>query len=263
MDWSKAKTIFIIMFLILDGFLVFEIMNQRNESQVQFKKESSLEEKLESENIKVVNLPRDIQNEKFVEAALKPFTTKDLSNLKGQETSIHEGTTIRGIFTKPIPLKNDWNEEDIDDFVKQHLIYGDQYRFWSFNQESNTITLCQVYDDKLFLENNRAQIKIFLNEDNEIESYEQTMLDHIRELKEVEIMTATEAVEALFHKGLLNTGSEITDVKLGYYSLIPSTSTQLLAPTWNFVINGEENLFVNAVEGHVIQGKSNENKVLE
>lgn len=263
MDWSKTKTIFIIMFLILDIFLIYELMNQRNESQVQYKKETSLEEKLEAENIKIPQIPKETKKEKFVEASLKQFNAKDLTSLNNQETSIIEGTSIHSIFPDPIPIGKDWTKADMDEFVRKNILYGDKYKYWSYDEKSNTITYYQVFEDKLFFENSRAQIKIFLNEENEIESYEQTMLDQIQKLKDIEIMTALEAIEVLYHKGILEAGSEITDITLGYYSLIPSTSTQLLAPTWNFVIDGEENVFVNALEGHVIQRTNNENKVLE
>ncbi len=57
-------------------------------------------------------------------------------------------------------------------------------------------------------------------------------------------------------------------MELGYYNSLQTTSaTHLLVPTWRVVVNDEEDLFVNAFDGEVIElnteEKITEEKILE
>jgi len=46
---------------------------------------------------------------------------------------------------------------------------------------------------------------------------------------------------------------------LGYYTLVHLTSSQVLTPAWRFVTAKEENLYVDAFEGQVINLTNEEN----
>ena len=59
MDWSKIKTIFIITFLILDVYLLFQFMKIRDANKYEVITEASFEEKLKADEIKYVDLPKD------------------------------------------------------------------------------------------------------------------------------------------------------------------------------------------------------------
>ncbi|WAA09558.1 two-component system regulatory protein YycI [Fervidibacillus albus] len=120
-----------------------------------------------------------------------------------------------------------------------------------------------MHDNKTFYKNKNGEIIIQLDEEGNIDSYTQTMLENIQEIKEQDIFSAKQALLILYNKQYIQSGSEITDVNLGYYTLVPALSSQLLVPTWRFEINGEENLFVNAVEGSVFQGTEEDNERLE
>src|SRR6056297_2871852 len=52
LDWSKTKSIFIIVFLILDIFLLTLFINKYNESQYDFLGETKFEDRLQVDNIK-------------------------------------------------------------------------------------------------------------------------------------------------------------------------------------------------------------------
>ena len=124
------------------------------------------------------------------------------------------------------------------------------------------ITYYQLYNGRMLYNNSSAQLKITLNEDNEIIGYSQTILENIKDIKEQDIITAYEALSILYTKGLLQSDSTVSTVELGYYMLVPgqSSSAQLLAPTWCFMIDGKVEYFVNAIEGHVF---NEEREILE
>jgi len=263
MDWSKAKTIFIITFFILDLFLLYQIYIQKYENRYDLIKETSIEEQLAADNIKVKDLPDEPTKASYVEADSKQFKVEDFAKVVDQEVSISNNTQIFSVLDTPYPLGEDWKQEDVDRFVHTNVQYGTYYVFWEHDAEKNTITYYQTYNGKIFYENKDAQVELQLNENNEIISYSQTALENIQEIKEQEIITAHDAMVVLYNKNHLKTGYEISNVDLGYYTLVPIMSSQLLAPTWRFTINGDTDLFVNAVEGYVFQVQDRGSQVLE
>ncbi len=107
-------------------------------------------------------------------------------------------------------------------------------------------------------------ITFHLNKDNQIVSYEQTYLEGIEKLTaKEEILPPLKAIETLHQKGILKPKSTITKVELGYSTLIQLAASQVLAPTWRFVVDDKESLFVNAFEGQIIQFNSDEKNVVE
>jgi regulatory protein YycI of two-component signal transduction system YycFG len=47
---------------------------------------------------------------------------------------------------------------------------------------------------------------------------------------------------------------KVTDVEFGYYTFdLPLLNSQVLAPTWHIVVNGDTSYFVNAFEGQIIK----------
>ena len=60
MDWSRAKTIFIITFLLLDIFLIQQLISQRNENTFDTIEETTIDERLEAQNIQVIDLPTNL-----------------------------------------------------------------------------------------------------------------------------------------------------------------------------------------------------------
>ena len=102
-----------------------------------------------------------------------------------------------------------------------------------------------------------------LNDKGEIISYEQTMLGSVKTLDdEQDVLTPLKALENLFLKGELKKKDSVTNVEFGYYTFdLPLLNSQVLAPTWHIVVNGDTSYFVNAFEGQII--KKEINKYLE
>jgi regulatory protein YycI of two-component signal transduction system YycFG len=67
----------------------------------------------------------------------------------------------------------------------------------------------------------------------------------------------------LHQKGLLKPKSKITNIELGYSTLVQLAASQVLTPTWRIVVNDKEDFFVNAFEGQVINFNSDEKKAVE
>ncbi|WP_079505997.1 two-component system regulatory protein YycI [Mesobacillus jeotgali] len=264
MDWSRIKTIFILTFLVLDVYLVYQFINTRDAAQYEIPKEATLEEKLKNDDITYGELPEMKKKEQYLSVRTKVFTTEEMAKVKGQSISLGDGTSIEAKLEKPVKLTSKFQPAELTAFMKANIFAGEQYKFWSKNDEDGTITYYQEYDSKTFYYNSNAKLTFFFNKDNEVTSYKQTYLEIIDELADAEeLLPPLRAVDTLYKKGLLKPKSEITDFELGYSTLVNLTSSHVVTPTWRIEVDGKESLFVHAFEGRVLSLSDEENKITE
>lgn len=264
MDWSRIKTIFILTFLVLDIYLVYQFMNTRDATQYEILKEATLEEKLRNDDITYGELPDTKKKEQYLSVRAKVFTSEETEKVKGQSFSLGDGTSIEAKLEKPFKLTSKFQPAELSDFIKANIFAGEQYKFWSKNDEAGTITYYQEHDSKTFYYNSNAKLTFFFNENNEVTSYKQTYLEIIDELSDAEeLLPPLRALETLYKKGLLKPKSKITDFELGYSTLVNLTSSHVVTPTWRIEVDGKENLFVHAFEGRVLSLSDKENTITE
>ena len=264
MDWSKIKTIFIISFLILDIYLMYQFMLIRNANKYEFLSEVSLEDKLKTDEIEFIELSKTTVKDKYLSARSREFTKEDFLLLKGQSVTVVDGTLIQGVMESPVPLSERFDSLEAQSFMNSYVLYGDQYGFWEMNDHTKTITFYQKVDNKMFYENMNGRVTLYLNKNFQIVSYEQTFLDGIENLTEKEeVLPSIKAIETLYQKGLLKPKSKISKIELGYSTLVQLAASQVLTPTWHVIVDDKSHLYVNAFEGHIIQFGNEENNIVE
>ncbi len=254
MDWSKIKTIFILTFLILDVYLFYQFMKIRDLNKYEFITEASFEDKLKADDIKYVDLPKATIKGQYISAKPKTFEKADLAKLKGQAALlVNEGMTIDSTLENPVQLDSKFVESDLSNFLNESVLYGDQYKFFSKNDKKHTITLYQQYETNTFYKNQSGMLVLNINKDNQIYSYQQTYLSGIDKLTtKEEILPPLKAIETLHQKGMIKPKSKVTNVELGYSTLVHLTASQVLAPTWRIIVNNKESFYVNGFEGQII-----------
>ncbi|MCJ7842865.1 two-component system regulatory protein YycI [Lederbergia sp. NSJ-179] len=264
MDWGKIKTIFIIAFLILDIFLLTQL--QVKKEQYEFTNgNTSIEENLKADGIKYGELPKEPVKDHYLSANTMTFTKEDLLDLKDQHIQLEGGKIIHSQLKEPFLVEKSDDHSDLDKFVENNILHGDQYAFWDYNEEEGIITYYQQVDKKFLFMNQSAHLVFHLNSEGEIASYDQTMLDPIKSTGEEEkVLPPIQAIEALYHKGALS-NCTIKDVNFGYYTLVNMEATQVLTPTWHILVKKDGvrmDMLVNAYEGTVIQGKPDKEKTI-
>ncbi|WP_342433729.1 two-component system regulatory protein YycI [Neobacillus sp. FSL H8-0543] len=266
MDWSKIKTIFILTFLILDVYLLYQFMEIRDANKYEFIMKASIEDKLKLDEIQIdVELPKAPIKDQYLSAKPKMFANADTENLEGEKRQVkNPSTTLQVILEKPIQLNVKFEPSELTSFINDSVLFGEEYQFWKKDDEKKVIIYFQKYKGMPLYENISGKLTFNYNSENQIVSYDQSYLEEIDELKEKEeILTPLQAIETLHQKGVLKPKSKITKIELGYSTLIQLAASQVLAPTWRFVVDNGESLFVNAFEGHIIQFNSDENRDLE
>ena len=253
MDWNKTKGLFIVVFLILDVFLLYQFLDFRA-AKLEINKESTIEERLKAEGIKYDGGTQERVSEKTISAKAKEFNKEELAILKDQTFIIDNKRTIRSNLNKPIPIgSGEGKYFELESFINKNVYSGSEYKFW--RKEDSKITYYQTYKGRLLFNNNNGALIFTLNEKGEVISYVQTHLDDIEEFNEnQEIIPSVQAVGSLLNAGYLTEGSEVSKGELGFYTLIEVSESNVLVlvPTWHFTVDKKEDYFVNGIEGQVL-----------
>lgn len=264
MDWRKTKTIFIITFLILNIFLASQIFEKRNENQWSIITEATIEEQFEADEITYETLPKEPVTESYISGKSYKFSVEDKEALekKGQTVEVVNETVLVGAFNEPIPAPETDLETRLPQLLKDQLLFNEKYDYKTYRKGEKELIFFQSFKKGLIYSNNESgMLSLYLDDENNIVSYKQTLISDLEEMDEAqELITAFNALENLYNMNELKPGSHVTDVKLGYYTLVQITSSHVLTPTWHIVVNGEQDFFVNALEGQIIR---KENRTLE
>ncbi|WP_018663438.1 two-component system regulatory protein YycI [Heyndrickxia acidiproducens] len=256
MDWSKTKTMFILVFLILDIFLAFQLYHKYMKNQLEvLDNPTTGVQSLKAANITYDELPKGKTKKPYISASEKTFTEKDTKKLVGQHVEIINHKKLISTFNKPIKLGKKIEAGQLETVVEKNILFGDHYKFWNYDKQLNQVIFYQTYEGSMIFNNKSARLTVYLDDKNEIVSYDQQYLSDITKYKkEEETLSATKALEALYKKGMLKPNSKVAGVELGYYTRVPEL--QVLVPTWHFVVKHDDetdHLFVNAFEGQVNQ----------
>lgn len=260
MDWSKAKTIFIITFLLLNTFLGYQLNEKKASSNINLLLEATLQERLSEMNI---TISVDFIEEHLTGMYISGST--DLS-LENQITSTKldqmvkeaddEIVTIQLVEPYPIVQNEKSIEIQVKEFLAANIVNGQEYRFSHYDSDLGQIYFVQTFEGKK-VENHESgnyPLILHLNEEKQIIFYEQNYLSiqpiHAKG-KEQEIISSIKAIEKLFNAQLIPPDSNINKVELSYYSFFkPHGEVQVFAPMWNIGVN-EQIYYVNAIDGAI------------
>ncbi|MGF9963855.1 two-component system regulatory protein YycI [Bacillus rhizoplanae] len=263
MDWNRIKTIFIVTFFILDLFLVFQFIQKQDSDQLDYMTETNIEEQLKADKITSEDLPKEPTKDMYIMAKNKSFSNEDIHSLKNQTVSLQDSNTIVSKLKEPFWNAKATTSDNYSEFLRSYVIDGQKYSA-AGKAEGSKVYFFQKYKDKPLFYNQHGMIVAELNEKKEIISYTQTMLYEFKEMgdqnKELDIISARNALETLYTKNELKQGSHVKGAKLGYATVVApsSSSIQVLVPTWNLYTD-KLDYFVNAIEGQIIKlGKDNE-----
>lgn len=269
MDWSKSKSIFIVVFLILDVFLYSLYLNRHTEAQkVPILGEKNIEARLKDDNITYGVLPANIEKAAYISGKVKNFKDEKLQLQNVQNMIIEDDNKLVVHLRESVKIPTTLEKATFNEFLKQQVYNGTSYSLWKIDEENRKATFFQSVNNRTIYYNINGVLTIYWNEDNEIVMYEQTILENIEEYEEEEtLLTPVQVFQALYSKGLLKPDSRITEMKLGYSTLVQLTQTQVFVPTWEVQVktadDNIEEYFVNAVEGKVIDVQVDSSKVEE
>lgn len=256
MHWGQIKTLLIFSFLILDIYLFVQFLEKKEIADIGIieHEPSSIEEQLKSESISVADLPKQTYEESYISVKRHLFTEEELADadsVQKQESHILNQSTIISKLDKPVKLPRRESSSSLNDLLKSIAYYADDYTFWRKSEQMKVLVYFQNKLDRPVYYNEQGFVLLFLNEDNEVTHYVQTMLGEEERLAERRtLIEPIRAIETLYHANELKPGDDISKVDLGYHTRVPFESdVQVFAPIWKITIDNEKHYFVNAIEG--------------
>ncbi|HLR61232.1 MAG TPA: two-component system regulatory protein YycI [Lentibacillus sp.] len=256
MQWKKIKTLYILCFLILDIYLLLMFVNKQSASEFAMPDTSSstFEEQLEAEDISIsADLPDGEFNAPYLSLNQKTFTDEELTffeETENQQTEVINENFIFSRFEKPVAIPEDADGKLISKIVKSSILLSDHYTFGSWNKEMNILVFFQQKNGLPIYYTQNGIVLVYLNDDNEMIFYTQTMLGEDESpSEEKSLIEPRTAIQALFTGNSLEYGDEITGVNMGLHRRIQVDSgEQVFSPTWTVTVNDEEYFYVNAIE---------------
>ncbi|RSL29342.1 hypothetical protein D7Z54_31810 [Salibacterium salarium] len=250
MDWSRTKTIFIITFLLLNTFLIYQIVDKRNNGSINVKAQNSVEQQLVNMNITVTD---DLPEER-----------DEISHIVGEPSDIEEDVINQAGEENVSVLDNGFmevtledtyavsNQEDVSNFFDQHVWNGGEYEYDEWDSSDQQMYFNQTYNEATVVTYDEDQLVLFLNEDDEIESYIQSYLSFEEGGKKKDMLAPYRAIEMLLNDNIVSYNDEINEMEVGYYSLFqPEGTAQVFAPMYRIEVNEESEYLVNAIDGSI------------
>lgn len=255
MQWDQIKTLLILSFLILNIYLLVQFTEKQEQADLSVLEhtESTIEDQLEAENIKIPNLSNKKYNETFISVEPKLIVNdelKKLKELKNQDNEVIQNTLIVSKIDEPIEVSEKSNQENLNNLLDELVLFPDSYSLWEWNEQANMIVYFQEKFDRPIYYNQSGLVLLYLNEQNEITHYTQTVLGEDEENEDSrDLITSMRAIETLYDSDKLESNDEITSVEMGFHTRVPLDSgVQVFAPTWEVEVNDESRYFVNAIE---------------
>ncbi|OZS78971.1 hypothetical protein CF394_03190 [Tetzosporium hominis] len=257
MDWSRTKTIFIIVFSILNVFLMSLYLDRYNESvglQSTLDGTTTIEDRLGTESIefpRLTNMPQEVA---YVSGTVHMFTEDELESLENVAARSESEGILEAVLLEPVAVTEDTSLEEI---IQEHAFRGNDYKIWSTDAEERTALLFQQVNERSVYHNSRANIVVTWNENNEVTSFTQTYLDDLEDYNEERsLISYMSAIEVLYNRALLLPQSTVTEVNLGYSTLAQLGETQVFSPTWSVKVEladgTMEEYFVNAIDSRIL-----------
>ncbi|MDD9270815.1 two-component system regulatory protein YycI [Paenibacillus sp. GCM10023248] len=239
MNWSRAKTILICSFLLLNMILGFQLWstNRSNQTEIALDVSGTLEEMnraLHSKNIRLTaELPTDVMKLKVITVKyddnFKPTEEKALKTPLSMSALLGKGASKEVQKQSEIP---NFNLYQLDSAVSKSGVYV-------FNQLYGKLPLFDV--------------NVELNEKNgEITSYRQAYVEVESGVEQTEqkLIPAQLAVSSLADN-YLSEGSIITEVRLGYHGQPYNSQTQPMFPHWRITVDNRDIYYLQAFNGAV------------
>lgn len=248
MNWKRAKTLFIFVFILVNIFLLIVYVNKVNHAHVN-EIDSANQVDFEQEDIK---LPNQLQTAKGVEMQLLTARSKDFTNYAKSRDSVSSedsGYTITVDVNDDITVKND-NITKLNTYIRDNVYKGNGYQLKEMDKDR--IVFEQTYNSYAIMDNSKSML-IFTVDDGKVTKYKQTAMEKIEPSEgtnneKKKVVSPKKALESLYFNRYLKRGDEVTNVRLGYYSVVKETNVQVLQGYWEVKVKHEENEEVYYVE---------------
>ncbi|TCS80783.1 two-component system regulatory protein YycI [Tepidibacillus fermentans] len=234
MDWGKTKTIFIFTFFILNLVLGYQIYLKQKEYLQDIQSTNSIQELnhiLRLQGIKLTyNLPKEIPELHFIQVKEKKLKRNEIK--------------------EPIKLEQPYNSKLLNAKLQKTINHFSEYDYDSQESSSNRLVFHQRIEDfPYFSDNLILQIS-----KGKVISYQQEYYEMVDKGPTRQVISAHSALRTALDYQYIPNGSEIKEMKLGFYKQDYPEDIQILVPVWRIVYQDSERrgmIYIHAMTGGV------------
>ncbi|KHE71880.1 two-component system regulatory protein YycI [Halobacillus sp. BBL2006] len=264
MQWGQIKLLFILSFLILDLFLLQQFLSKQDQTELNEMTTTSetIQSELQNNNItwSEEGIPEEAPKVANITSSQSKFSEEILSEIEtlkedgNQEINFVRDNVLKATIKDPV----EFTEENVTEKVDEVVPFSNQYSFWGWNKEQNVLLFFQKANGRTVYFNQGGFLMVKV-EDGKMTEYVATLLSFETEETESEtsLISPLTTIKRLMDEGKIESGDEITSMNVGYYSSFSleageENGPQVFGPTWKVTVNGDENHFVYAVYGTII-----------
>ena len=238
MDWSRAKTILITSFLLLNMILGFQLWASRSKpTEIATDASVIVEEMnrvLRSKNVRLAaEVPREVPK-------LREITAKLDDNFKPGESMKLKTPVSANLLMGKGAMK--------DSQLRSEIPRLEGYQFDPYASKGGVYVFHQLFGQLPMFE---VKLELY-DKGGDITTYRQAFVEVESggELKEQKVIPAYVAIRSLVENYPLE-GSVITDVRLGYHGQLYNSQTLFMVPSWRVAIGSGDIYYVQAFNGAV------------
>ncbi|KQL57301.1 MULTISPECIES: two-component system regulatory protein YycI [Bacillaceae] len=244
MNWNRTKSIFIVVFLLLNIFLGWQFVDRVLEGQLQsIEQAPEIVERLDDNNITLPDEDVNTSDARGVvlEGSRVSFTNEEIEQLENNghsvETIGQSSNVIRVELEEPMnisQLLNANTEEAFAPLLAEHVLYGEEYVF--SRREGHFLHFNQLYNQvETYIDNDEA-LTVELNDDDEVIGYEQQRYSFSENRDERDMTPYMTAIRVLLDNHYLSMNNTIERIEFGYYSLSDQTP-RFFSPMWAVTVD--------------------------
>lgn len=239
MDWSRAKTIFIISFILLDLFLAAQISQMIEQKSNYLRTDEITDEQIrELLEAKQIRITTPIADRTTKIPALQATITP-VFNWDHDEKWIYQYS-----FHPQIPIKN---QTALQKYLKEKLPFFHEYTYSKEYSNNNKHVFLQQHEQYPIFDG-----KIVCNLENGAMTNIQVLHFQIKKQVNVDFISFNHALFNFITRENLPKKAKITNVVLGYRSMYyPSPNDVILLPVWRFTVNHQQHYYIYATTNNL------------
>lgn len=253
MNWKRTKTLFIIVFFLINISLGIMYVDKYNKSKVN-PSDGDNGVNFTQENIKLPKNIPEVSKVKMQLITARSHQFEGNAEEQSDESQSDEGYVLTKQVNETVNVKLD-PISHLKPYINDHVYKGNEYQF--HDTEDGSISYEQTYEGFPIMNNQRATLT-FMTENDRVKSYKQAAMEDIRPSKGTnnkrhQVISAHKALEALYYNQYLQDCDEVINLRLGYYTVVKETNLQVLQANWEIrVKHGKETktYYVEAVSSN-------------
>lgn len=248
MDWKLTKSLYILVFLLINIGLIMMYYNKQQEDIHKIEDRPNI---LEETNIDLSQLPEHEPRKLNILSAVRAtFIETEEIEAETAETT-NEGYLLKNDFEAGENAP-DMTRDDLENHKDEEVYRGSEYEYDDVMSDEGYMLFNQHYED-LPIFNNEAARLLYRGDGQQAMEYEQGYLKNISEneyTSPVAVRDPEKVVANLYTDERISGEADIEDARLGYYIILNDGDQVLLRPKWRFSISDQgvdKTIYVDAI----------------